>query len=142
MTRAQRAQLTSLVTSLVDKFGVSSEGNHYAVVTFGNEAQVFNTFKDSPYHNKYSLESLMQGKFSYVPSAWGTRTDIALHLALTQLFSPQGGDRPHAKNVVLVFTDGMPFISKWDKKPFIPFEQTTEALQVISYIPFTLNGNS
>ena len=134
MTRAQRIQLTSLVTSLVDKFGVSSEGNHYAVVTFEKEAKVFNTFKDSQYHNKYGLQSLMEDKFSYVPSAWGTRTDLALHLALTQLFTPQGGHRPYVRNVVLVFTDGEPFISKWDKKPFIPFEQTTEALQVTRYI--------
>ena len=130
MTRAQRIKLTSLVTSLVNKFGVSSDGNHYAVVTFGNEAQVFNTFKDSSYHNKYSLQHLMQDKFSYVPRGWGTRTDLALYLALTQLFTPQGGDRPYARNVVVLFTDGMPFISKWDKKPFIPFEQTTQALQV------------
>ena len=141
MTRAQRNQLASLVTSLVDKFGVSSDGNHYAVVTFGNEAKVFNTFRDSQYHNKYSLGSLMQDKFSYVPSKWGTRTDLALHLALTQLFTPQGGDRPYAKNVVLVFTDGVPFISQWDKKPFIPFEETTEALQVIQYILIIRQGS-
>ena len=134
MTAGQRAQLTSLVGHLVDKFGVSSDGNHFGVITFGNEAEVFNTFKDSTYHNEENLKSLMEQKFKYVPQAWGTRTDIALHLAFSRLFTSEGGDRPNAKNVVIVFTDGMPFISKWDKKPFIPFEQSTELLQVVHCI--------
>ena len=131
MTKPQRVQLTTLVHSLVDKVGVSSDGTHFAVVTFGNEAEVFNTFKDSTYHNKESLKSLMQQKFSYVPKAWGTRSDLALNLAVTKLFTPEGGDRSNARDVVLVFTDGLPFKSKWDKKPWIPFILSTNTLEVI-----------
>ena len=131
MTKLQRDQLTTLVHSLVDKVGVSSDGSHFAVVTFGNEAEVFNTFKDSSYHNKASLKSLMTEKFQYVPKAWGTRTDLALNLAVTRLFTPEGGDRSNARDVALVFTDGLPLKGKWDTKPWIPFIQSTTALEVI-----------
>ena len=131
MTANQRSQLTILVDRLVDRLGVSSAGNHYAVATFGNEAEVFNTFGDEYYHNEHNLKTMMRQKFSYVPCCWGTRTDLAMNLAVTRLFTSAGGDRPGAKNVLLVFTDGEPFISKWDKKPFIPFSQSTSVLEVI-----------
>ncbi|KAL9951951.1 hypothetical protein ACROYT_G044709 [Oculina patagonica] len=129
MTKAQRAQLTTLVDNLVDRLGVSSAGNHYGVVTFGNEAEVFSTFGDSYYHDAQNLKTMMREKFDFVPCCWGTRTDLAMNLAVTRLFTNAGGDRPDAKNVLLVFTDGLPFISKWDKKPFVPFDQSTSVLE-------------
>ena len=132
MNKNQRAQLATLVDNLVDRLGVSSEGNHYAVGTFGNEAEVFSTFGDAYYHTEYNLKTMMRNKFSYVPCCWGTRTDLALNLAVTRMFTSAGGDRPGARNVLLVFTDGEPFISKWDKKPFVPFSQSTTLLQVIN----------
>lgn len=36
----------------------------------------------------------------------GTRTDLALTLANTELFSEQGGDRVDKSNVLVVITDG------------------------------------
>ncbi|KAL9951953.1 hypothetical protein ACROYT_G044713 [Oculina patagonica] len=129
MTRDQRSQLANLVDRLVYKLGVSSAGNHYAVVTFGNEAEVFNTFGDAYYHDEYNLKTMMREKFDFVPCCWGTRSDLAMNLAVTRLFTDAGGDRPDAKNVLLVFTDGLPFISKWDKKPFVPFDQSTSVLE-------------
>ena len=64
-----------------------------------------------------------------MPKKMGTRTDLALNLIATKLFTPEGGDRPEAKNVLLVFTDGLP--GGWDKTPVLPFPQLTKLLEVI-----------
>ena len=47
------------------------------------------------------------------------------------IFTKAKGDRPDAKNVLLVFTDGEPYIGKWDKRKRTPFRPSTNALEVI-----------
>ena len=68
--------------------------------------------------------------FMVRPKLVGTRTDLALDLASKEVFTAAGGDRPEAKNILLVVTDGKPYIREKDKKPFIPFETSTKALEV------------
>ena len=69
-------------------------------------------------------------EFKVVPGKVGTRTDLVLRVALNRLFTPEGGDRPDAQNLVLIFTDGKPWIGKWDDRKMVPFWETTKALEV------------
>ena len=131
MNDDQRAQLIDIIKNLVDKLGISKNGNHFSLVTFGPDANVHNDFKSKKYYNEKKYKSLVDEEIRYVPEQWGTRTDIAENLAVTELFTKKGGDRKNAKNVMLVFTDGKPKISQSDKKPFIPFSKSTKALEVI-----------
>ena len=134
MNTWQRNKLISLVNALVDKLGVSSAGNHFAIGTFGPSSSIHNNFKDKWYHNAKNVKASVQKRFKYVPTDWGTRINLALNRAATNLFTPGGGDRPDAKNVMLIITDGKPFIAPKDKKPSIPFAKSTKALEVFSLI--------
>lgn len=127
----QRRKLISVVNSLVDKLGVSSAGNHFAIGTFGPSSSVYNNFKAPFYHNAKNLKANAEKRFSHVPKDWGTRIDLALNNAVKNLFTPEGGDRPKAKNVLLVITDGKPFIAPKDTKPLISYSKSTKALEVI-----------
>ena len=69
-------------------------------------------------------------EFKVVPGKVGTRTDLVLRVALNRLFTPEGGDRPDAQNLVLIFTVGKPWIGKWDDRKMVPFWETTKALEV------------
>ena len=69
-------------------------------------------------------------EFKVVPGKVGTRTDLVLRVALNRLFTPDGGDRPDAQNLMLIFTDGKPWIGKWDDRKMVPFWETTKALEV------------
>lgn len=131
MSDWQRKELISLVNSLVNKLGVSTAGNHFAIGTFGPSSTIANTFRDPFYHKAENVKKSVQKRFSFEPKDWGTRTDLAMNKAATTLFTPGGGDRANAKNVLLVITDGKPVIARNDKKPFIPFSKSTKALEVL-----------
>ncbi len=132
MVNWQRNKLIDLVNNLIDKLGVSSAGNHFAIGTFGPNSVILNNFKDPLYHKADKLKKVVQ-KFNYVPDDWGTRIDIAMNRAGTELFTQKGGDRPNAKNVLLIISDGKPVIAPKDKKPSIPFEKSTKALEVFEF---------
>ena len=136
MEKGHRDKLISLVSSLVDKKGVSSEGNHIAIATFGPHASLKTDFKDSRYYNAKSVKDKVKEDFKEVPNKTGTRTDLVLDLARTKLFTPAAGDRPNAQNLMLILTDGEPWIGKWDKRKLIPFEDSTKALEVLSLNPY------
>lgn len=87
-----------------------------------------NRFTDSRYQNKEQLTRLIRDKFKNIAENWGTRIDKAEKIALYQLFTAQnGGDRPNAANVMLIFTDGKP--TGQQEKDFTPFQQLTYGLQ-------------
>ena len=136
MKKDHRDKLISLVSSLVDKKGVSPEGNHIAIATFGPHASLKTDFKDSRYYNAKSVKEKVKKDFKEVPYKTGTRTDLVLDLARTKLFTPSAGDRPNAQNLMLILTDGEPWIGKWDKRKLIPFEDSTKALEVLSLNPY------
>ena len=129
MNKDQRDQLITFVNNLVDKLGVSTDGNHFSLTTFGPSATLHNNFKDANYHNANNFKKQEEKEVSVVPKKWGTRTDLALNLLVTRLFNDKGGDRPDAKNVVLVLTDGKPIKFEDDKQPWVPFSQSTNALE-------------
>ena len=70
----------------------------------------------------------MGERFAHIAKEVGTRIDKAERLALYQLFTPAGGDRPEAANKMLIFTDGRPTGHK--ERDFTPFKQLTEGLEV------------
>ena len=116
--------------SLVDKKGVSAEGNHFAIATFGSYASIKTYFKESRYYNAKNLKEKVNQEFKVVPGKAGTRTDLVLRVALNRLFTPEGGDRPDAQNLMLIFTVGKPWIGKWDDRKMVPFWETTKVLEV------------
>ncbi|KAL9951960.1 hypothetical protein ACROYT_G044721 [Oculina patagonica] len=129
MNKGQRNKLISLVNNLIDNLGVSSEGNRFAIGNFGPSTGIANNFGDSLSHNAKNLKDTVKERFIYEPEDWGTRTDLVLNRARTELFTPEEGDREGAKNVLLIITDGKPYIAKKDKKPFVPFSKSTKALE-------------
>ena len=140
MRRRQRKDLIKVVNHLIDKLGVSSAGNHFALGTFGSEATTVFYFKDPKYHNENALKDEVKKSINTRPKRFGTRTDLSMDKAPREMYTSEGGDRTDAKNIMLVITDGKPHIPRRDKKPFIPFPQSTEALEVIEF-PF-LNSTS
>ena len=131
MRQPQRTEIKAVVSDLLDNFNVSAEETHVALVTFDIDVVIHNNFTDSRYYNKKALEKKLKRILKRAPKGWGTRADIALFEAATKLFTPEGGDRPDAVDVVLVLTDGKQRIfPKNDKKPFMQFSETTKALEV------------
>ena len=128
--KRQRSKKIKLIDELVEKKGVSPSGNHFAIITFAKEVAIQSSFHDKPYHEEDKLKRFVQKTLRVIPKAWGTRTDLAMGLASKELFTEQGGDRPYAKNFIIMFTDGKPYKSKRDKRPGIPFKNTAEVLEV------------
>ena len=99
------------------------------IITFNANAELHNTFNNSVYQNKQKLKTLIDQKFKKTPwPKWGTRIDKAEKLALDKLFSPSGGDRPGATNVMLIFTDGEP--TGLEESDFTPFTELRRGLEV------------
>ena len=81
------------------------------------------------YQNKQKLKTLIDQIFNNTEwPPWGTRIDKAEKLALDKLFSPSGGDRPGATNVMLIFTDGDP--TGLEESDFTPFTELRRGLEV------------
>ena len=136
MKSDHRSKLIVLVKSLVDKMGVSREGNHFAIASFGPYAAINTNFNNQNNYEAENLKRVVNQRFRVVPTKVGTRTDLILQKVNTALFTPAGGDRPDAKNIMFIFTDGEPWIGKWDKRKMIPFEDSTKALEVLSLNPY------
>jgi len=129
MEKWHRRQLSMFLDNLVDNMGVSSKGNHFATITFDIGTRIINKFKDSQYHNKMNLKARLRAAAHRAPRWWGTRTDLAMRLAVNSLFTPQGGDRPNAKNVMIIINEGKPLVSKKDKVPWIGFAQSSKVIE-------------
>lgn len=72
----------------------------------------------------------MDKKFERNARKWGTRIDMAEKNARDQLFTFEGGDRPDAPNILIIFTDAKS--TGEDERDFTPFSQLTEGLEVRS----------
>ena len=127
-----RGLLIDVVHKLVDEVEVSETSNHFGFVTFGMYARVHSNFSNPTYYNASKLKSKVEEEVSVEPDADSTRTDLAMEKVLNRLFSSAGGDRPNARNVLLIFTDGNPvYINKtWDERPKIPLSDFQEELEV------------
>ena len=130
MKTNQRNEVVTVLDTLIDKLGISFEGNHYAVITFDYEVTVQRNFKDKRYQNIEEFKTKLRENIMRIPPDWGTRADLALDLVATNVFTLTGGDRPNATNVLIVVTDGIPHVPQGDKRPLIPFINTTKVLEV------------
>ena len=98
------------------------------IITFGPGSALGNRFNDRKYQSKVELNKLVGERFKSIANKWGTRLDKAEKRARDELFTPAGGDRLDAANVMLIFTDGRPTGHK--EKDFTPFKQLTDGLEV------------
>lgn len=91
------------VVSLVHKLQISSQGTRIGIIPYNAIAQVSVRFSDVQHQTPVAMTNLI----NRIPYTSGnTRTDRALELANSQLFSSAGGDRSNRKNVLIVMTDG------------------------------------
>ena len=124
----------NFIEELLDLTLVSADGNHVALSTFAKTADIQNKLNNKEYYDAGKLRKAVKEIFIVRPKKFGTRTDLALDLAAREVFTAAGGDRPKAKNVLIIVTDGKPHIPKRDRKTFIPFETSTKALEVSNEI--------
>ena len=127
-----RKDLIKVVHELVDDVGVSETGNHFGFVTFAINATLHSNFSNPTYYNATNLKNKVDKEVNVKPDNDSTRTDLAMELVLTKLFSSDGGDRPSARNVLLVFTDGNPvYVNEAiDTRRRIPLRDFADLLKV------------
>lgn len=91
------------VISLVHKLQISSHGTRIGIIPYHSNAEVAVKFADVAHQTPDAMTRLIKG----IPYTHGlTRTDIAIELANSQLFSNSGGRRIDKPNVLIVMTDG------------------------------------
>ncbi|RMX59133.1 hypothetical protein pdam_00009828 [Pocillopora damicornis] len=78
MKSDHRSKLIVLVKSLVDKMGVSREGNHFAIASFGPYAAINTNFNNQNNYKAENLKRVVNQRFRVVPTKVGTRTDLIL----------------------------------------------------------------
>ena len=127
-----RDHLKNVMKTLVDKVGVSEAGHHFGFVTFAVNAALHSNFSNPSYYNADNLKDKMKKEVKVEPDTDETRLDLAMNVTLNELFSSDGGDRPNARNVLLVITDGHGvFINHtWDNRSQIPLSNFHEPLKV------------
>ena len=127
-----REHLTDVVHQLVDYVEVSETGHHFGFATFAVNATLHSNFSNPTYYNAEKLKSKVKKEVNVTQDKDSTRIDLAMELVLKELFSSDGGDRPNARNILLIFTDGNPvFINEtWDNRTEIPLTNFTEQLKV------------
>ena len=90
------------MSSMISKFHTGHNYVQIGVVTFDNIAY------EHVRLNQYSDTRLIQNKVNKIPfTGQGTNTGIALKYILDRGFKPAAGDRPDAKDVLVVLTDGI-----------------------------------
>ena len=91
------------VISLVHKLQISSHGTRIGIIPYHSEAQLAVKFADVAHQTPDAMTKLIKG----IPYTSGmTRTDVAIELANSQLFTGAGGQRSDKPNVLIVMTDG------------------------------------
>ena len=91
------------VISLVHKLQISSHGTRIGIIPYHSHAQVAVKFADVAFQTPRAMTRLIRG-ISYTSGM--TRTDVAIELANSQLFTSAGGLRSDKPNVLIVMTDG------------------------------------
>ena len=113
---------------MINRVGVSSKGNHFGLITFGNWAWRYSLFNQAKYQNIGNLRELVRLKIKNIAKEWGTRTDVALKLARDDLFDSKKGDRKDAANLLFLFTDGKPVGHNTNDKEL--FQRLSQQLEV------------
>ncbi|XP_076095674.1 matrilin-1-like [Mytilus galloprovincialis] len=89
-------------SEMVGNLTIGSDYVHIGVVTF--DSQAYMRLKIGQYNETATIQDAIL-KIPY--TSRGTSTDVALQFVLTKVFVPQAGDRPNAKDVLVVLTDGV-----------------------------------
>lgn len=109
------------LSELVGHLSVSPEGTHVGAIVYGSTATVKFNLAKSEYHTLSKLQAAIKA-FDF--PGGGTRTDVAMQLAASGIFSPAAGDRVDAGNVLVVVTAG-------NTGGGAPYEDVLKPLQVI-----------
>ena len=135
MSPDSRLELIKAVNVLVDELGVSETGNHFGFVTFAVDAIVHNKFSNPSYYNANILKSKVKKEVKFTPDRDSTRTDLAMQLSESELFTRDGGHRPNARSFLLLITDGRPvFVNEdWDDRPEVSTSRITKLLEVMIF---------
>ena len=91
------------LSDLVGHLSVSPQGTHVGAIAYGSTATVKFNLAKSEYHTLSKLQAAIKA-FGLLGGE--TRTDVAMQLAASGIFSPAAGDRVDAGNVLVVLTDG------------------------------------
>ena len=93
----------SFVRTLVHRFQISSHGTRVGIIAYQSSSHLAVKFSDV----HAQTPSAMSGIIDNIPyTGGGTRTDLALEMANSGLFSSGGGDRGDKPNVLVVISDG------------------------------------
>ena len=92
-----------ILSDLVGHLSVSPQGTHVGAIVYSSTATLQFNLAKSEYH---TLSKLQEAIKAIPHPGGGTRTDLAIELAANEIFSPAGGDRADAENVLIVMTDG------------------------------------
>ena len=93
----------SFVRTLVHRFQISSHGTRVGIIAYQSNSHLAVKFGDVNSQTPSAMTAIIN-RIGY--TGGGTRTDIALEMANSGLFSSAGGDRGDKSNVLVVLTDG------------------------------------
>ncbi|CAG5123755.1 unnamed protein product, partial [Candidula unifasciata] len=103
--------LLKYVSSIIKDLTAFRHGHQFSLVTYSTEAKTVFSF------NRYSSrEQIIEAVETTTYSAGSTNTAGGLREAI-QLFQADFGDRPSAKNVAILITDGQSNVNYWDTVP-------------------------
>lgn len=93
----------NFVWAVIRNFEISNNDTRVGVIRYSTQAFVMFDFQFSANNNILLLKETIDN----IPYAEGeTKTERALQLALTDLFSAKGGSRPVVPKILVVITDG------------------------------------
>lgn len=112
----------SFLLQLTDAMSIGPDAAHVGYILFDKKPELLNTFAETEYYSAENVHSLITS----IPNKLGSPTfiDRALKEANVSLFTPKGGDRPGAGNVLILITDGR------TNSESEPFEGIVDALKV------------
>lgn len=99
------------VSTVVKDLTVGGQDHRFALITYSTNVQTIFSF------NRYTLpEDTIEAIETTIYQAGSTNTADGLRQAI-QMYQPGFGERPNAKDVVILMTDGQSNINYWDTIP-------------------------
>jgi len=91
------------VLALVNSMTISPEASHLGLIVYNIHAHITVGFNEPEKQNPAVIKRILKATTKLKGR---TFTDRALRLAGSDLFTPQGGDRPNKPDILVVLTDG------------------------------------
>ena len=114
--------LKGFLLQLSDAMPIGPDDTHVGYILFAKKPKLLNTFADTEYYNSENVHSLITSITNDLGGL--TFIDRALIKANDSLFTPMGGDRPEAPNVLILMTDGR------TNDASLPFSEIVPSLRV------------